>query len=116
MTALEKQIQASEKRIAKFKKNIGKTPTEFLTEIRITHACHLIDIYKKHIPLSDIAERCGYTDYVYFSRRFKQITGTCPNKYIEYEKNWDCREHKNGRGKRPCHFYCISTGMREMTM
>lgn len=71
---------------AKFKENIGKTPIEFLTEIRITHACHLIDIYKKHISLSDIAERCGYTDYVYFSRRFKHITGICPKKYIEYGK------------------------------
>ena len=43
-----------------------------------------MDIYKKHIPLSDIAERCGYNDYVYFSRRFKHITGICPRKYIEY--------------------------------
>ena len=71
---------------AQFKKNIGKTPTEFLTEIRITHACHLIDIYKKHISLSDIAERCGYTDYVYFSRRFKHVTGICPRQYMDYGK------------------------------
>lgn len=71
---------------AVFKKNIGKTPTEFLTEIRITHACHLIDIYKNHISLSDIAERCGYTDYVYFSRRFKHIAGVSPRQYLEHGK------------------------------
>lgn len=70
---------------AKFKKNIGKTPTEFLTEIRITYACHLIDIYKDHISLSDIAERCGFTDYAYFSRRFKHIVGICPRQYMENE-------------------------------
>ena len=69
---------------AKFRENIGKTPTEFLTEIRINHACHLIEIYKNHISLSDIAERCGYTDYAYFSRRFKHITGICPRQYMEY--------------------------------
>ncbi len=64
-----------------FKKTTGKTPTEFLTEIRITHACYLIDTYKNTLSLSEIAEKCGYTDYVYFSRRFKQFTGMSPKKY-----------------------------------
>ena len=30
---------------------------------------------------AEIAEKCGYTDYVYFSRRFKQITGISPREY-----------------------------------
>jgi len=75
---------------AHFKKNTGKTPTEFLTEIRITHACHLIDIYQNHISLSDLAERCGYTDYAYFSRRFKHFTGICPRQYMKHAKIPDC--------------------------
>jgi len=66
----------------RFKKTTGKTPIRFLTEIRIHHACLLIDFYKNSIPLSEIAEKCGYTDYVYFSRRFKEITGVSPRKYI----------------------------------
>jgi len=68
---------------AQFKKVTGKTPVEFLTEARITHACYLIDIYKNFVPLTDISERCGYIDYVYFSRRFKQIMGVSPHKYME---------------------------------
>ncbi|MBQ3573155.1 MAG: AraC family transcriptional regulator, partial [Clostridia bacterium] len=28
-------------------------------------------------------EKCGYTDYVYFSRRFKKIVGKSPQKYME---------------------------------
>ena len=68
---------------AQFKKITGKTPTEFLTETRINHACYLIDTYKNLFSLSDVAEKCGYTDYVYFSRRFKQIKGVSPRKYLE---------------------------------
>ena len=68
---------------AQFKKITGKTPNRFLTEIRINHACSLIDIYKHSLSLSEIAEKCGYTDYVYFSRRFKQIKGISPREYSE---------------------------------
>lgn len=68
---------------AQFKKITGKTPNRFLTEIRINHACSLIDIYCHSLPLSEIAVMCGYTDYVYFSRRFKQIKGISPRQYSE---------------------------------
>lgn len=68
---------------AQFKKISGKTPTQFLTEVRINHACYLIDTYKSTFSLADIAEKCGYADYVYFSRRFKYVTGVSPRKYME---------------------------------
>lgn len=68
---------------AQFKKITGKTPNQLLTEIRINHARYLIGIYTNSIPLSEIAEKCGYTDYIYFSRRFKQITGISPREYRE---------------------------------
>jgi len=65
-----------------FRHFTGKTPTEFLTGVRISHACYLIDTYKNSLSLSEIAEKCGFTDYVYFSRRFKQIMGVSPQKYM----------------------------------
>ena len=64
-----------------FKKIAGKTPNEFLTDIRIKHACFLIDIYKNTISLSEISERCGYLDYIYFSKRFKSVMGMSPREY-----------------------------------
>lgn len=66
---------------AEFKKSTGKTPIEFLTEVRINHACFLLDIYKNDLSLSEIAEKCGYLDYVYFSKRFKEIKGMAPREY-----------------------------------
>ena len=64
-----------------FKKIAGKTPNEFLTDIRIKHACFLIDIYKNTISLSEISERCGYLDYIYFSKKFKSVMGMSPREY-----------------------------------
>lgn len=66
---------------AHFKKIIGKTPNDFLTSLRINHAMYLIEIYKTSLPLSDISERCGYLDYVYFSKKFKAQTGFSPKEY-----------------------------------
>lgn len=64
-----------------FKKITGRTPVEFLTEVRIKHACFLIDIYKETLSMTEIAEKCGFTDYVYFSKKFKSIIGISPTDY-----------------------------------
>jgi len=64
-----------------FKKTTGKTPLEFLTEIRIRHACFLMDIYRDQMPLSALAQQCGYLDYAYFSRKFRAETGVSPAAY-----------------------------------
>ena len=66
---------------AHFKRITGKTPHAFLTEIRMKHAVHLIEVYKNACSLSDIAELCGYTDYIYFSRTFKAVVGVSPRQY-----------------------------------
>lgn len=66
---------------AHFKKITGKAPNEYLTNMRIQHAVFLIDIYADTLSLQQIAERCGYSDYVYFSKRFKEIKGISPKAY-----------------------------------
>ena len=68
---------------AHFKEIMGKTPTAFLTEIRINHACYLMYAYKSTLSLAEIAEKCGFLDYVYFSRRFKQVTGLSPREFMK---------------------------------
>lgn len=64
-----------------FKHATGKTPNEFLTDIRIGRACFLIDVYRDELSLTEISERCGYSDYVYFSKKFKSILGVSPREY-----------------------------------
>ena len=67
----------------KFKEITGYTPVEFLTKVRINQACLLIDMYGASLQLSEIAEKCGYTDYVYFSRRFKSVMNLSPREYLK---------------------------------
>ncbi len=64
-----------------FTKRFGVPPLKFLTKIRMEHACSLLDIYKDSISLSEIAEKCGFDDYVYFSKTFKAHTNKSPSQY-----------------------------------
>ena len=68
---------------SQFKIFTGKTPVEFLTQIRINHARYLIDIYRDSLSLAEIAEKCGYSDYIYFSRTFKKLMGVSPKNYMK---------------------------------
>ena len=64
-----------------FKEVTKKTPIRFLTDIRIDHACFLIDVYGGERTLAEIAWQCGYLDYVYFSKKFKEVVGVSPQIY-----------------------------------
>lgn len=80
-SALHKSGYAEDYIRNKFRQMTGKTPTQFLTDIRINRACFLIEIYNTHGSISEIAEQCGFVDYAYFSKRFKQIIGLSPSEY-----------------------------------
>lgn len=68
---------------AKFKEYTGKTPTVFLTEIRIKRAKLLIEIYGKNMLLREIMTKCGFYDYAYFSKKFRQHCGISPREYVK---------------------------------
>ncbi len=84
---------------AGFKKYTGRTPTAFLTELRMQRARYLMTVYGSTLPLQAIAERCGFCDYVYFSRRFKENCGLSPREYLksaECGTEWMNHEALNG--------------------
>ena len=82
VTELLKQSGYAEDYIREhFKKLVGKTPVAYLNELRINHAKDLINIYQNSMPLIDISFNCGFDDYIYFSRKFKQVVGVSPNAY-----------------------------------
>ncbi|BBI33445.1 helix-turn-helix domain-containing protein [Cohnella abietis] len=64
-----------------FKKMTGKTPIDYVTEMRIRKAKELLIISSGH-QLRDIAEQVGYSDPYYFNRRFKQVVGIPPRQFI----------------------------------
>ncbi len=62
-----------------FKKQTGKTVFAYILDQRINAAKRLIVI--NEMSLQNIAAELGFTDYNYFSRTFKRITGLTPSEY-----------------------------------
>jgi two-component system response regulator YesN len=73
-----------------FKKEIGVTFTEYLTNLRVNYAIRLLKTTE--LPISNVAEKSGFGDYFYFTRIFKKSTGQTPSAYrTQYssgEKNY----------------------------
>lgn len=62
-----------------FKSEYNMTISEYLVQVRMTHAKDLIK--KDNYKLSAIAEMVGYNDAGYFSRAFKKYFGVSPSEY-----------------------------------
>lgn len=62
-----------------FKSETGKTPFEFLTDIKIQHAKKLLVNSKFNI--SEISHLCGFSNASHFSVVFKKKTGFTPSEF-----------------------------------
>lgn len=69
----------------KFKEVTGLAPMQYLGIYRIEMAEKMLKYTNQSI--SDIAQRCGFYDANYFTRRFKAHFGMAPTKYIMREEN-----------------------------
>lgn len=68
-----------------FKKETGKTLSEYIREKRINYAKHLINT--TNLQIQTIALHCGVMDLQYFSKLFKKQTGKTPTEYKRLVKN-----------------------------
>lgn len=69
-----------------FKKRTSKTFIEFVTELRVGHACKLI--LDGNLSISQICYESGFNNLSNFNRKFKELTGQAPSEYYkEYSKN-----------------------------
>ena len=64
---------------ARFKKETGQTLTEFILQERIRLAVSLL--VGTRLQVQTIAQHCGFLDVNYFSRIFRQTTGSSPSEY-----------------------------------
>ncbi|MCI8585219.1 MAG: AraC family transcriptional regulator [Lachnospiraceae bacterium] len=62
-----------------FKKAIGRSPMEYVSEYRIKQSLHLLE--ETDLPVMDICLECGYNNLGNFLREFKKQTGTTPLRY-----------------------------------
>lgn len=67
-----------------FKSQTGKSPGEYLKELRMTAAAR--NLLVSNANISDIAYRVGYEDCNYFIREFKATFGMTPKQYRNIAK------------------------------
>lgn len=67
-----------------FKKNIGKTITEYINVIRVEKAATALA--ETEDKIIDIAAACGFDNIGYFIRRFKKEKGMAPSEYRKKSK------------------------------
>jgi two-component system response regulator YesN len=62
-----------------FKDEIGKSFTDYLTELRIEKSIELLANH--NISIKEICQKIGYNDPNYYAKAFKKITGMTPTEY-----------------------------------
>ena len=67
-----------------FKRNEGRSVTEYINNIRIANAKELLETTPYRI--GEIGSMCGISDPYYFSRVFSKICGTSPSLYRKIAK------------------------------
>lgn len=71
-----------------FKQRTRKTFSQFLNEVRISHACKLLR--KTDLNISQICYESGYNNISNFNRQFKKNTGLTPREYVQkYEQSFN---------------------------
>ena len=65
--------------LRRFRRAFGQTPSEYLSDLRIGLAEHLL--CETDLPLAVIADKCGYENEYYFSTCFRKKIGVPPGVY-----------------------------------
>ncbi len=68
-----------------FKNKTGSSPLDYFIQIKIRHACQLLD--QSMLRIKEIAVKVGYDDPYYFSRLFCKVMGVSPDKYRQKKQN-----------------------------
>ena len=62
-----------------FKLRTGMSLPEYLNELRVGRACHLLA--DERLKVTNLAMECGFPNLANFNRRFRKITGLSPREY-----------------------------------
>ena len=62
-----------------FKESTGLSPLEYVTDLRIGHACQML--LGGTALVEEVAQRCGFMSISYFGKVFRKSTGLSPTQY-----------------------------------
>lgn len=64
-----------------FQKHLKISPGEYLNRYRLNQAKNLLNRFHGQMSIKEVARRTGFTDPLYFSKRFKKYTGLSPSEF-----------------------------------
>lgn len=67
-----------------FKERIGYSPVNYFNQLKIQHACYLLDF--TDMKINQVCYKIGINDCYYFSRLFSKIMGMSPTDYKKQAK------------------------------
>lgn len=80
LEALVKVTGVSERTFRnQFRKRFGMSPIKYIIQLRMILASELVS--SQFFTVSEVAEKCGFSDVYYFSRLFKEYYGAPPSRY-----------------------------------
>ncbi len=84
LSKVAREVSLTDSAFCKFlKRHTGKTFSHILNEIRIGHACRLLNETAESVGA--IAYQSGYSNSSYFNRKFRSLTGLTP---LQYRRRW----------------------------
>ncbi len=72
-----------------FVKCTGMHPVDYINQVRVRMACEYMK--KENIPVSEIAERCGFCSLATFNRNFRKYTGASPKEWKKSPEAYESR-------------------------
>ena len=70
-----------------FKKEMGMSPLEYLTKLRMKNAEWLLSTaWVNGCAISEISRMCGFSNALYFSRVFRKYYGCSPTQFVKQQR------------------------------
>lgn len=70
-----------------FQKEMGLTPLKYMIDLRMKRAGEMLAAaWTREYSVAEVAENCGFSDALYFSRVFKKYYGCSPTEFVKRGK------------------------------